>query len=145
MGEYFTGGDLRVRERFRDTAAGHGNAEVLLSLAELYIAEREVPRARRLLQQAAALGNSVAAHSLQIFDPDAARVTRDAASKAVQESAQEDDTDSMNILGLLAALRGDVEEARSWWVSLSGHLGATTASKEAPVSEQERGESARTR
>lgn len=120
MGEYFAGGDLRVRERFRATAAGYGNPEVLLSLAELYIAEQDVPRGRRLLQQAAVLGNSVAAHSLQVFDPDAARVTGDAASKAVQESAQEDDTDSMNMLGLLAAIRGDVEEARSWWTKSAG-------------------------
>jgi tetratricopeptide (TPR) repeat protein len=120
MGEYFTGGDIRVRERFRAKAAGYGNAEVLLSLAELYIAERDVPRARRLLQQAAVLGNRVAAHSLQIFHPDAAKVTSDAASKAVQESAQEDDTDSMNMLGLLAALSGDVGEARSWWTKSAG-------------------------
>jgi tetratricopeptide (TPR) repeat protein len=120
MGEYFTGGDLRARERFRHTAAGCGNADVLLSLAELYIAEREAPRARRLLQQAAVLGNSVAAHSLQIFDPDAARITRDEAIKAVQESAQEDDPDSMNMLGLLAAIRGDVQEARSWWTRSAG-------------------------
>ena len=120
MGEYFTAGDLQSREHFRDTAAAYGNADVLVSLAELYIAEQEVPRARRLLQQAAALGSSVAAHSLQMFGPDTARVTSDAASKAVQESAQEDDTDSMNMLGLLAAVRGDVVEARSWWTKSAG-------------------------
>jgi tetratricopeptide (TPR) repeat protein len=116
MGEYFTGGDMRSRERFRNTAAGYGNPDVLVSLAELYIAEQEVPIARRLLQQAAVLGNSVAAHSLQIFGrPDADTVSSDAASKAVLESAQEDDTDSMNMLGLLAAVHGDVVVARSWW------------------------------
>lgn len=119
IGEHFTA-DMQSRSYFRDRAAEYGNPDVLMSLAELYIAERDVPSARRLLQQAAVLGNSVAAHSLQIFDSDAAKVTSDAASKAVQESAQEDDTDSMNMLGLLAALRGDVEEARSWWTRSAG-------------------------
>lgn len=46
-GEYFTGGDLQCRERFRNTAAGYGNPDVLVSLAELYIAEQGVPTARR--------------------------------------------------------------------------------------------------
>jgi tetratricopeptide (TPR) repeat protein len=115
-GEYFTGGDLQCRERFRNTAARYGNPDVLVSLAELYIDEQEVPTARRMLQQAAVLGNSVAAHSLQIFGcPDADTVTGDAASKALLEFAQEDDTDSMNMLGLLAAEHEDVLEERSWW------------------------------
>ncbi|MHA7292127.1 tetratricopeptide repeat protein [Arthrobacter sp. MDT3-24] len=120
MGEYFTGGDLRAREHFRDKAARYGNPDVLLSLAELYIAEREVPKARLLLQQAAVWGNSVAAHSLQIFGPDTARVTSDAASKAVLKLAQAGDTDSMNILGLHAAVRGEGIEARSWWTKSAG-------------------------
>ncbi|KRE81165.1 hypothetical protein [Arthrobacter sp. Soil762] len=120
IGEHFTGGDLRSREHFRDQAARYGNPDVLLSLAELYIAEREVLRARLLLQQAAVLGNSVAAHSLQIFGPDTAGVTSDDASKAVLKRAQAGDTDSMNILGLLAALRGAVIEARLWWTKSAG-------------------------
>jgi hypothetical protein len=93
-----------------------------MSLAELYIAEREVPRGRLLLQQAAVLGNRVAAHSLQIFGPgpDTVRVTSDAASKAVLKLAQAGDTDSMNVLGLHAAVRGDVIKARSWWIKSAG-------------------------
>ena len=111
---------MQSRSYFRDKAAGYGNPDVLMSLAELYIAERDVPRARLLLQQAAVLGNSVAAHSLQIFGPDTATVTSDAASKAVLKLAQAGDTDSMNILGLHAAIRGDVIEARSWWTKSAG-------------------------
>ncbi|MDQ0871098.1 tetratricopeptide (TPR) repeat protein [Arthrobacter sp. V1I9] len=135
-GEYLTGGDLQSRERFRNTAARYGNPDVLVSLAELYIAEQEVPTARRLLQQAAVLGNNVAAHSLQLFGlPDTHTATSDAAPKALLESAEENDTDSMNMLGLLAAVHGDVLEARSWWTKsaserdmiapllLSRHLG----------------------
>ncbi|WP_104044505.1 tetratricopeptide repeat protein [Arthrobacter sp. ZGTC412] len=114
IGEHFTA-DIQHRSHFREKAAGYGNPDVLMSLAELYIAERDVPRARQLLQQAAVLGNSVAAHSLQIFGPDTATVTSDIASKAVLKLAQAGETDSMNILGLHAAIRGDVEEARSWW------------------------------
>ena len=118
MGEYFTGGDLQSRERFRNTAAGYGNPDVLVSLAELYIAEQEVPTARRLLQQAAVLGNSVAAHSLQMFGrPEADTRSSDAATTALLESVQQNDTDSMNMLGLLAAFQGNVVEARSWWTN----------------------------
>lgn len=86
-----------------------------MGLAELHIAERDVPRARLLLQQAAVLGNSVAAHSLQIFGPDTATVTSDTASEAVLKLAQAGDTDSMNILGLQAAVRGGVNESCSRW------------------------------
>jgi len=135
-GEYFTGGDLQSRERFRNAAAGYGNPDVLVSLAELHIAEQEVPTARLLLQQAAVFGNDVAAHSLQIFGlPGTDTATSDAVPKALLESAQQNDTDSMNMLGLLAAAHGDVLEARSWWTKstserdmiapllLSRHLG----------------------
>lgn len=119
MGEHFTA-DIHRRSYFRDQAARYGNPDVLMSLAELHIAERDVPRARLLLQQAAVLGSSVAAHSLQIFGPHAGTLTSVAASKAVLKLAQAGDTDSMNILGLHAAVRGDVIEARSWWTKSVG-------------------------
>lgn len=119
MAEHFAA-DMQSRSYFRDEAASYGNPDVLMSLAELHIAERDLPKARLLLQQAAVLGNSVATHTLQIFGPDTGTLTSDAASKAVLKLAQAGDTDSMNILGLHAAVRRDVIEARSWWTKSAG-------------------------
>lgn len=86
-----------------------------LSIAELYLAEGAVPKARQLLQQAAAAGSTVAAHSTQMFAPDAILSASKRSSLAVLKSAQRGDTDSMNLLGLHAAMHGDLVEARSWW------------------------------
>lgn len=115
IGEHFTDDDLPTRFHHRDAAAHYGNPDVLLSIAELYLAEGAVPKARQLLQQAAAAGSTVAAHSTQMFAPDAILSASKRSSLAVLKSAQQGDTDSMNLLGLHAATHGDLVEARSWW------------------------------
>lgn len=107
IGEHFTDDDLSPRLHYRDMAARYGNPDVLLSIAELYLAEGAVPKARELLGQAAAAGNTVAANSTQMFAPDATRSVSDRSSRAVLKSAQQGDTDSMNLLGLHAAARGN--------------------------------------
>lgn len=44
MGEHLTDGDPQIRLHHRDTAARYGNPDVLLSIAELYLAEGAVPK-----------------------------------------------------------------------------------------------------
>lgn len=115
IGEHFTDDDLSARLHYRDMAEHYGNPDVLLSIAELYLAEGAVAKARRLLQQAAAAGNTVAAYSTQMFALDATRSVSERSSRAVVKSAQQGDTDSMNLLGLQAAAQGNLTRARFWW------------------------------
>ena len=120
MGEHLTDGDPQTRLHYRDTAARYGSPDVLLSIAELYLAEGAVPKARQLLQQAAAAGSTIAVHSIQMFAKDVTSSASEISSQAVRKSAQEGDTDSMNMLGLHAAERGEFVEARSWWTRSAG-------------------------
>ena len=114
MGEHCTTGDLQARRDHRERAAAWANPDVLLSLAELYIADGDLPRARQMLAEAARADMTDAAGYLQLFSADAPD-SDDQTLRTASTAADAGDTDSMNMLGLHAAQRGDVDLARSWW------------------------------
>jgi hypothetical protein len=106
MGEYCTDGDLQARLEHRRRAAASGNPEVLLSIAELYLADGAVPTARQLLLNAARAGSTVVADCLQLFPQDATDSVDDHELRVVLASAEAGDMDSTNMLGLHAAAHG---------------------------------------
>lgn len=112
IGEHCTAGDLRARRDHRERAAAWAEPDVLLSLAELYIADGDLSTARRMLAESASAGMGAARDYLQLFSPN---TSGDQTVRGVSTAADAGDTDSMNMLGLHAARRGDVDLARSWW------------------------------
>jgi uncharacterized protein HemY len=91
------------------------NPDVLLSLAELHIADGDLPTARQMLTEAARVGKTDADDYVQLFPQDAADPDDDRILRKLSTAAQAGDTDTMNMLGLHAAMRGDGDLALSWW------------------------------
>jgi TolA-binding protein len=110
LGEQET--DLDARKARRERAAVSGDDELLVSLAELYIADGDVEMARTLLIRASQ-GSDEARSYLDLLadDPGVA----DATFTVLATAAEAGDTDSMNFLGLHAYRSGDEDDARSWW------------------------------
>ncbi|MCB5283607.1 hypothetical protein QK292_17460 [Arthrobacter sp. AL08] len=81
LGEYCTDGDLQARLDHRKRAAASGNPEVLMSIAELYLAGGAVPLARQLLLKAVKAGSTIAADCLLLFPQDAADAVDERASR----------------------------------------------------------------
>jgi len=115
MGEHCASGDLQARRDHRERAAAWANPDVLLSLAELHIAEGDLPAARRMLAAAASAGRADAGDYLRLFPERATDSVDDQLLQDVSTAAEAGDTDSMNMLGLHAALRGEVDLACAWW------------------------------
>lgn len=95
-------------------AAISGDADVLVSLAELYAAEGDLSSAKRLLSQARSAGRDIADKYLTLVDHERGLACRPAV-EAVRATTNESDTDGVNFLGLHALYHGSRQVARSWW------------------------------
>ena len=115
MGEQCTMGDLQARRDHRLRAAAWANPDVLLSLAELYIADGDLETARQRLSEAASAGRTDADDYLRLFPEGATGFVDDQSLRNVSAAAEAGDTDSMNMLGLHAASHSEVDLARAWW------------------------------
>ena len=117
VGEQCATGDLEERRDHRLRAASWANPDVLLSLAELYIAEGNLPTAAQMLVRSATAGNTDADDYLKLFPRDATEAVDAQALQSVSTAAEAGDTDSMNVLGLHAAFHGELDLAHAWLTS----------------------------
>ena len=115
MGEHCAADNLEARRDHRLRAAAWANPDVLLSLAQLHIAEGDRPTARQMLAKAEESGQNEAADYLRLFPPGPTDPVDVQILQSVSTAAEAGDTDSMNMLGLHAALHGELDLAVAWW------------------------------
>jgi|GEM_PF-6616663 len=115
MGEHCMTGDPQARLDHRLRAAAWANADVLLSLAELHLTERDHWTGRQMLVRAATAGMTEATAFLKLFPREDTDSADEQTLQNVSAAAEAGDTDSMNVRGVHASLQGDVDLAISWW------------------------------
>lgn len=116
LGEYRSDDDLQARIQHREVVAASGNPDILPSIATLYLSEGDMATARRWFVEAARSGSIMAEDCLTLIGENGIRSEPGEAFRVVLASAEAGDSDSMNMVGLHAAARGELNQARGWWL-----------------------------
>jgi tetratricopeptide (TPR) repeat protein len=126
LGEQCTEGDLEARKQHRARAVASGLPDLLVSVAQLYLADGDLQMGRQFLEEASNAGFANANRYLLLFPEPGTDPPNDEAIVEVTAAAAAGDTDAMNVLGLHAAAHGDSLLAGEWWTR-SAQLGDLTA------------------